>query len=273
MKTAKLTNLFLFIILAVFFVGCQTPPTKVYEQSPAELARTSIILDARPSFEYMSSHIPGSINVNWEDFSVPEKNRRGELKSDLSKEARRLALYGISPDSSVIVVGNGVAGEGAEGRLAWTLKYLGVKNVRAMPISRFPIPMTAAESPPAKNADFWKPNYDESLLLTRKNFLAETKKIPRTALLLDVREEKEYLRNDVIAALNIPWKNFVNADGSANAAMTTQLESLGHAKNKLIIVVSNTGVRSAYVTLLLRELGFQNATNFAGGYQSLQQGR
>lgn len=264
-----------FIYLAGLFLlsSCQTKPTKVYEQSPAELVRTSIILDARSSFEYMSSHIPGSINVSWEDFSVPEKNRQGELKSDLTREARRLALYGISPSAAVIVVGNGVNGQGAEGRLAWTLRYMGVSNVKAMPISRFQIPMTAAESPPAKNADFWTPNYDESLLLSRKNFLAETKRIPRVALILDVRDEKEYLRNDVIAALNIPWKNFVNADGSANTAMAAQLDGLGHTKNKLIVVVSNTGVRSAYVTLLLREIGFSRAINFAGGYQSLLQGR
>ena len=192
---------------------------------------------------------------------------------DLSREARRLALYGIEPTSSVIVIGNGIKGDGAEGRLAWTLAYMGIKNVKALPISKFNIPMTAAETPPPKNKAPWKPSYDESLVVQRKTFLKEVKRIPRAALVLDVRDEKEYLKDDVIGALNIPWQNFMNLDGSVNSAMASQLESLGHSKSKLIIVVSNAGVRSAYITLLLRQLGFLKATNFAGGYLSLRQGR
>lgn len=257
----------------VCLVACQTKPTKVYEQTPAQQLEIAVILDSRPAFEFMSSHIPGAINVNWQDFSVPELNRRGELKLDLNREARRLALYGIDPSTPVIVVGNGTKGDGSEGRLAWTLKYMGVQNVKALPISQFDIPMTAAESPPPKNKTPWKPNYDESLMIKRKAFLAEVKRIPRAALVLDVRDEKEYLKDDVIGALNIPWKNFVNPDGTPTTSMTAQLEGLGHTKSKQILVVSNTGVRSAYVTLLLRQLGFTKATNFAGGYLSLQQGR
>ena len=257
------------LVFLILSTGCQSPQTKVYEQSPAQLLEKSVILDARPSFEYMSSHLPGAINVNWQDFSVPEKNRRGELKKDLSREARRLALYGINPRTPVIVIGNGTRGDGAEGRLAWTLAYMGITNVKMMPISSFNIPMTAAESPPPKNVQPWEPEYDTFLAINRRDFLVTVHHVPREALILDVREEKEYLKNDVIGALNIPWTNFVAVDGSANKSMRTELERLGHSTDKEIIVVSNTGVRSAYVTLLLRQLGFSKATNFAGGYHSL----
>ena len=41
-----------------------------------------------------------------------------------------LARAGIAPDSSVVVLGRGLQGEGEEGRIAWMLAYLGVPNIQ-----------------------------------------------------------------------------------------------------------------------------------------------
>lgn len=97
---------------------------------PIELNEQLVVLDARPRFDFSMARVPRSQNFNWVDFSEPEPSQRGWPQRDLFAAARRLARMGIGPDSKVVVLGNGKAARGEEGRVAWFLSYLGVKDVR-----------------------------------------------------------------------------------------------------------------------------------------------
>ena len=44
----------------------------------AKIASNTVILDVRAPFEFNVSHIPGSINVAWEDFSRRSPDHRGQ---------------------------------------------------------------------------------------------------------------------------------------------------------------------------------------------------
>lgn len=278
---------FLGLIILLLMVGCQLTPTKVYETQPVteksgqEIPAGTIILDARPVFEYSLAHLNGAIPMRWEDFTQREEPFLGVLEVDQFFHARRLARLGIKQDSSVLVVGRGLQGEGEEGRLAWTLKVLGIKNVSFAHIDSFSLPLTKSEAPPRENVSMWKPIFDDSLVITREEFLTSVIKAKGTfdpPVVIDVRTEAQYLGKDSnyyslhapdIGAVNIPWTEFLTREGRANTQIKDRLQSVGINPNKKIICLDEKGVRSATVTLILRELGYSKATNFAGGYMLL----
>ena len=171
-----------WILLLGFLAGCATQPTKTGEgaerkfkpsaageKAAEEIAITEqmIVIDSRAPFEFSLSHIPRAINIQWTEFTQQEPSTRGVLLRDRFDLTRRLARIGISPTSEVLVVGNGTQGKGEEGRIAWTLAYLGVEKVKSAPMAYFKGHLTNSESPPPQPVNLWKPNTDESLLVTR----------------------------------------------------------------------------------------------------------
>ncbi len=69
---------FIFLMMSVLILvtGCQQKPTKIVNQEPvmgenvtAEnlIKDNPVILDTRPPFEFNLAHVPGAINVRWED--------------------------------------------------------------------------------------------------------------------------------------------------------------------------------------------------------------
>jgi len=260
---------------------------------PLIIDASTVVLDARPAFDHSLSHIPKSISLHWSDFTQAQPDRaRGLLQSDHFALARRLARLGLTPESKVVVVGRGLKGEGEEGRLAWTLRFLGIKQVRAAPISFFQAAMTNQPSVPFLPAAIWKPEVNERLLATREELFAVIKRrgvyqpmSPGPGLpaklyrILDVRSPREYLGKEGLGltrkipnmeAINIDWREFFDPDtGLVNPAIKAQLESIGVTPAQRIIVISERGVRSAAVAMALMELGFADVANFAGGLQSL----
>ncbi len=283
--------------------GCATRPTRAIEnqerklEPSAPLAEVTIdektvVIDARPAFEYALSHVPRAVPLAWTDFTQSGDGARGVLQADKFALARRLARIGVGPDSKVVVVGRGTAGEGEEGRIAWTLRYLGVKNAAPIPLAYFKGPLTSQAGPPPPLVPIWKPDVEEGLLATREELLAVITKggahqpirvAPRDDRLrrykiIDVRSPREYLGKEGIGlkaqipnmdAINIGWKEFFDADGRPNHAMRDQLKQLGFEAHHRIIVISERGLRSAAVTVALKDMGFPDVANYAGGLLDL----
>jgi thiosulfate/3-mercaptopyruvate sulfurtransferase len=131
--------LVLFLGLSVALSACQQVPTVVTTENKTILVNEpsvrklvteeTVLVDARSPFEFGLSHIPGSINLQWQDFSIPGSPNQGFLDLDKFKLARRLAFVGIDPETPVLILGLGAKGDGAEGRLAWMFKFLGISKV------------------------------------------------------------------------------------------------------------------------------------------------
>lgn len=273
------------VLLSLFFVvfGCQQKPTKMVTQEPvigetltAEklMKDQPVILDARPAFEFNLSHVPGAVNVRWEDFSQQNPKSRGLLQTDLFALARRLSLIGVSPETKVLVLGKGGAGMGEEGRVAWTLKVLGVKDVYTLHHSSYREMNTTKEAPLVQNKPYWKPEIAESLMMDFKEFKKLTEISENNVVILDVRSPQEFaLRNlsqipSVKAAvLNMDWKDFFDERGLPNKKVELLLAGKNINKETRIVSISNHGVRSGAVTYALQFLGFKKAQSFAGGYE------
>ncbi len=100
--------------------------------------RTPVVLDARPSSSFRAGHVPGSVRVDWRDFSESRPGvasflfgdpaRWGLLAADRTSLRDRLRALGLSASRPVVVVGD-PSGWGEEGRVAWMLLTLGHPEV------------------------------------------------------------------------------------------------------------------------------------------------
>lgn len=258
---------------------------------PVQIQDDTVVIDARPLFQYSLGHIPRAITLQWDAFTEPEAAQKGVLQKDLFAIARRLANLGISPESKVVVVGSGLQGEAEEWRLAWMLRYLGVANSRAAPLSSFAKRLTL-EVPAAVTVPLWKPVVVDGLRATRTELQGVVNKsgihkpLPppgkgesiKTYKLIDARSVDEYLGKAGLVttsfvpnmdAVNIPWKEFFTVQGLPNREIVARLLEIGFTPDHRILVFSNKGVRSAAVTLALRELGYPDVANYDGGLLDL----
>ena len=251
-------------------------PTQVFETTPAQLKSEtlrpgSVLLDSRPDFEYELSHVPGAVLMHWQDFAQKEKPFLGELELDLFPAARRLARYGIRPGTPVVVLGNGLDSQAEDYRLAWTLQYMGLMDVRVVNIKYFSRPKLYGEQPAPEPEAMWKPILQENLGVSLEVFRHHLEKPSGTerAFVLDVRPLNGVSSSKDLEALRIPWTDFFTNEGSFKNTIPDRLLAAGLNKDKMIVVIDEIGVKSAAVVLALRHLGYLKATNFAGGYLEL----
>lgn len=273
-----------FLFLAGLFLvltSCQHKATQVYREEPVQVGEWSVknllkaeavILDARPAFEFNLSHAPNSVNVRWEDFSQANPMSRGVLEPDHFALARRLALIGVSPETRVIVLGKGKQGAGEEGRVAWTLKLLGVQEVFTLVHTSFRAQNPRPEQSLVKNKPYWKPKVQDTLQFSLKDFKVDATK--SDTLVIDVRSQSEFAHRSLKQnskfkgkVVHLEWKEFFKDDGLPNKKILGTLAEQGINPNNPIILISNHGVRSGAATYALEYLGFTKATNFSGGYE------
>jgi 3-mercaptopyruvate sulfurtransferase SseA len=273
---------FALSLLVIGLVACQTTPTRVKENltmgpnddASMTITKNTVVLDVRSMFDYVSSHLPMAYPVRWQDFSFNQENRIGSLKDDLTSVARYFARLGVSEQSHVVVVGNGHGGDGAEGRLAWMLQYLGVSHVSFVTENSIQMKRIAGEPGPTRNVAPWVPTLRRDLIATKEEITQVIAK-KEEAVIIDVRTAQEYLsqtpnfRPPDIGAINIDWREFIDEKGKPQVSIVSKLGSVEITRDKKIIVISRRGVRSGLVTQVLRRLGFSRTANFAGGYLEL----
>lgn len=174
---------------------------------------------------------------------------------------------GIAPDSKVLVLGRGIDGDGEEGRLAWTLRYLGVIKVGIANLEELRPQMQQADSAPPKEVPIWKPELNELLLETRSEFYER------------VRAGEKFF---ILEIGQIPWPSSMKF-GAAEKIQIPNVDLLRKSEGKAaelkalipeaavgapIVVVDNTGELAAYATVKLRDLGF-NASCACSGWKDL----
>jgi thiosulfate/3-mercaptopyruvate sulfurtransferase len=293
-----------FACASVFLLfSCAVKPTAVKEtperknQAPnseptaVQITPDTVIVDARPAFEYSTGHVPKSFPLQWTDFTEPVAAQKGVLQADLFAIARRLARIGIQPSTKVVVLGAGLKGGGEEGRVAWMLNYLGVRDARFAEQSIFKGHLTTVETEPYLNVPMWKPQPNELLNVTRAelqfvlnsggvNKPVQFAKFDRAFRyqIIDVRPAKDYLGQEGFGAshalpnmeaINIPWHEFFDASLKPKREIATQLKAIGISPDRRLIVLDHSGVASAAVTLALRSLGYENTGNYSGGLTDL----
>lgn len=275
----------LALILALALAGCQTQPTKVTEtqtrefyqvvgkaQKPIELTDNTVILDARSSFDYGLNRVQNSQHFTWD--KLAELASTGEVLRDKRQAGLRMALTGLEPETPVVVVGYGLSGQGEEGRLAWTLLYLGFQDVQVSGIETFRKSWTQVASPPARNVPMFPVHPREQMRIGRDELLQLAKNSNHTVF-VDVRSAKEFAQKSEglgagVHAVNVEWKQFYTAQGRPDWRFTNKLQEKGIGPADHIVVISNRGVRSAAAAYALLAMEYSHVQNFTGGWNSLK---
>jgi rhodanese-related sulfurtransferase len=79
------------------------------------------------------------------------------------------------------------------------------------------------------------------------------------AIVLDVREENEYLNGHIVNSLHIPM-----------SYLNDRMSELDKYKDKPVIVSCRSGQRSGHACALLKKQGFENVYNLSGGMMAWQ---
>lgn len=309
---------FFVFIFSFFNFACTQAPTKTYESQPIyrnggakantnkvgsidpiEIKPETIVLDTRPGFVYSLSHIPGSVNLSWQEFTETNIKRKGVLVKDLFSKTRRLARLGIGLDSNIVVIGDGKGGKGDEARLAWTLRYLGIKNVEFVGKDYFDQARWVGDnvkSPPKESVPMWKPSPEPSLIVSKdevKKYLVKNKdlkpKDPSQVMegeigpekmtkgklkIIDCRDSKEYLSGGLnfspnVDVVNIEWTEFIDDQGRPDPKIVDKLRNIGIGSGGRIIVLSQGGIESSVVVMTLLKLGIGDVGHVAGGIDEI----
>ncbi|MBK9294403.1 MAG: hypothetical protein IPM57_08145 [Oligoflexia bacterium] len=241
------------------------PLTKV-EKDKKILKSGPVVLDARPFFEYSSGHAEKAQPIRWEDYSQIEVPNKGLLEPDLNLIVRKLRAYGISPDSEVIILGKGKNGSGEEGRIAWMLNYLGIKNIKIKYEPSFVAKRTVLTIQNNYSANIWLPKANENIRIRMGELKKILNKKDKNYVLIDTRSEEEFNQKHLPGAIHIDFKEFISSNNEP--LNESEFKSL-MTKNKIsfeseLIFYCSTGVKSGYATFVATQNGF-NARHFDGG--------
>lgn len=237
--------------------------------------KDATVLDTRSRLAFASGHIDGASRFDWHD-TREGADTGGRLPTDLDALARRFAAAGVDDARPVLVCGDGGAGWGEEARVAWTLDVLGKDDVQVLDGG-----CTAW-----RDAGYvWSVGLGFAVapgtFTARPRFHARvTKADVRRAVadadvvIVDVRSREEFdgatpygeaRGGHLPRAVHLDWRALSDAEGRVlrGDALSQRLSAAGVPEGQPAFVYCTGGVRSAFVTELLRERGI-DARNYDG---------
>ena len=303
MKAKRLLALFTVLALLLGVVGCSKtsteapktgetptpPPAAITDQVKGQLFVDAswlkanldkvIVLDVRVAKDYQAGHIPGAINSPWQSLA----NMTGKsgdpgwgtiLPAD--QLAAKLGAMGINGEKAIVTYGS-PPGWGEDGRVMWVLNMAGIKNVKMLDGGwKAWQAIQGGESkdvPTPTAVNFTVASLNQDLNVTTHYVQENLNKIK----IIDVRSEKEYngatdfgeaRGGHLPGAINLPFGKMFNEDGSIKS--TDDLKKLfadaGLNSGDRIVTYCTKGIRSGHMALVLRNLGFNNASNWDASY-------
>lgn len=253
--------------------------TKTLEQN---LGREGlVVIDVRGQAAYMfGGHIPGAVHATWHDFSDPTAAAKGLLDPDVSRLEQKIRALGVNNDSDIVIYSNPFDNWGDEGRMFWMLQYLGLTQLRILDGGwvkwvaekrRFEH-MNVTVKPGSFTAEP-KPE-----LIVLKDELKKLVKRPHPeTIIVDARSLEEYAGKEVQgiprpghipSAISVPWNGFLNPDATVKDVekLKAALEEKGVQDGREVICYCTGGVRSAWLYVVLKLVGYDKVRNYPGSW-------
>jgi thiosulfate/3-mercaptopyruvate sulfurtransferase len=242
---------------------------------PLADAGTATILDARGSF---GDHIPGAQHAKWEDFAVGgSESTKSVLKPNAELQSL-LSTRGVTASRKVVVYGDWANAWGEEGRLLWMLDYLGHPDVKVLygGIDAWEQPApngkgyaTSSSAARALTGTFVSPGLQEQFKATSDEIAAAVQLQLCNYVFFDTRTKAEYegsaamynaARDGRIPnAIWYPWEQVFDADGGNlkdKDVIKAELEAMGVSDNSIVVSYCTGGIRSGFMYMVLRWLGY-----------------
>jgi thiosulfate/3-mercaptopyruvate sulfurtransferase len=244
----------------------------------AENRAQVVVLDARQTPLFLLGHIEGAIHVPRDEFLETRSGVKSLVPTTTNFEALMEKL-GITPETTVVTYAEDKNPYAA--RLAWTLRYHGHEKVLVLdggyekwaaenrPTSLLP---TATATPSSYRVSAsGKDRAEADYVLTQLG--------NPSVVIWDTRTSKEYDGSDVRAdrgghipgATHLNWTELQHeVNGVQVLKNETELRALlaehGISDGQEIVAHCQTGIRSAYATLVLRGLGYGAVKNYDGSW-------
>lgn len=306
----RLITIFALLVLATvlaFGAGCTQQPAKTPEQpagnetsekvesgranlliSADELAAAPedyVIIDARDPEAYAAEHIPGAVSGPWQMFARVATGKPGDadwgILSDPQAIADAAGTLGVDTTKTTVVYSD-PTGWGEDGRVVWTLRSIGVENLRILD-GGFP-GWKAAGKPTTSEVPKIVASKVGAVANNLGTINVTTDEVKAavdggTTVIVDARSEKEYngatdfgeaRGGHIKGAVSIPFPTLFNEDGTLKSddELNAMFTEAGLAKDKPAIVYCTKGIRSAFMTEVLHMLGYSQAKNYDASFYS-----
>ena len=243
-----------------------------------------VLVDARPESLYLGGHIPGAVNAPWTYFANMNAKQGTDKWGTIWPEAtmaKRIGALGINGKKTVVAYCD-AGGWGQSGWTLWILRQAGIKNAKILEggIGAWKAAggQLAKNKVKAKTVAFtiskYAPNYTATTQWINDNLGK-----PGLAI-IDVRTQPEFngkirpfqekRAGHLPGAVNISRENFVTEQGHFKSAeeVAALLAPYGITTDTEIVVYDTAGVRSAFITMLLRYAGFTKSQSYDSGFQA-----
>ncbi len=238
-------------------------------------AKGATVLDVRAPADFAKSHVPGAANTPWEAFVDGEKS--GEISADDRRLTVLLQNAGVRQKQPVIIYGNwsDKSAWGEEGRILWTLQYLGKKDVFILQDG-----FQGWKKTNQAVKDVVKPETGDFSIKRRENLRISTDELqklianePENLVVLDTRERIEYhgvpkygeaRGGHIPGARHMWWYDVFSKNGNlkSKSELNALFSSRGISKDSQIVVYCTGGIRSGFVFTVLQALGYKNIKNY-----------
>ncbi len=243
------------------------------EEAATLIDEGAAVVDAREAETYRRGHIPGAGNLHWQQFV--DGDTSGELIDDDDRLGGLVEAAGVHEDRPVVVYGAwDDDGWGEEGRIFWTLEYLGHDQVHLMvggltAWNRAGQPVANSNSE-VESGDFTVQRRDQRRATTDE--IRHRINGGGGVALLDTRERAEYegvvkygeaRGGHIPGAEHLWWEDLVDEQGLISPdELERKLEQRGISTDDDIIAYCTGGVRSGFVYTVLRAAGFDSVKNY-----------
>ena len=220
------------------------------------------IIDLRDPAKYQEGHIPFALSLPAAAVLDSASRIAGARRGD-AELAQMFGQLGIGSESQVVLYDDAGGHEAA--RVLWILRYFGHQNVSLVD-GGFP-----------KWQDDGRHITQQTTLVTQKYFPLDL--VPRrlatadwildhlgdpSVVIVDVRQPERYAESHVPGAINIPWRNNLDADETWKNPdeLREMYESAGVTKDDDIVVYCQGGNHNGHTYLTLKALGYPQVRSY-----------
>lgn len=240
-----------------------------------------VILDVRGKAAYaFGGHIPGAVNATWHEFSDPDAAAKGLLDPNLDRLEQKILALGVNQDSDVVIYSNPFDNWGDEGRMFWMLQHLG--HTRLKILDGGWVKWTTEHRKYEHGVVTPKPGNFKAVpnpdLIINKDELKKIVRRPHPeTMIADARSLEEYAGKElsgipraghIPGAVSVPWNAFLNPDATVKdlEKIKAGLDDKGLHPSHEVVCYCTGGVRSAWLYVVLKLVGYQKVRNYPGSW-------
>ncbi|MBF0572848.1 MAG: hypothetical protein HQK69_03705, partial [Desulfamplus sp.] len=292
MKNLRIGKVLIFILLSLMLIaGCNDSDVTEKENSEPltqvvvkgypngqliataeDLAKSgAVIVDTRSETAYNTGHIPGAINMRWQEFVDSSKNLL-----PVNQLEQILGQKGVTRESKIIIYDDTTASWGSSGRLFWMFETLGCNWVKIL------------------DGGWDKWIADKNTLEIRGNTLTPStfKSVANSSITSDKTHIKSRLKDSdfvvvdtrtdeefngwqlygeargghITGAVQLPYAWYFKTDKTIldYHEMKYLFNSKGVTEDKEVVSYCTVGIRSGYAYYLTRLMGYERTSNYDG---------